>query len=320
MASEKALRRRKVLATIFIPYRFSSEGSKPIYQQPKKGEMMKYEPEAWKKAYQENGFIVVHDLLDPTTLSRARDELTRIIENLERLPPSLIDKVFFERDHVKNNPQWYAGALNPEECGRAVRQIGDLALFDASFAELIRYQPMLDVLETIFESSEFSFNYLIGRPKAARVGNGISNGHFHRDTPFEEFTSANTVVVIMCLNDMIAENGATEFIKGSHQVSDEEAKKACWRDVEADKLNLKDRVTICCSAGAGVFFSTKTLHAAGHNRSDYPRHAIFAEWVGPGVLPTSPVRHVYQGLRPRSKDEAYQMQVKMSFAAPGASH
>jgi hypothetical protein len=54
-----------------------------------------------------------------------------------------------------------------------VRQIGDLALFDASFAELICYQPMLDVLETLFESSEFSFNYLIGRPKA-------SNSRFRR--------------------------------------------------------------------------------------------------------------------------------------------
>jgi ectoine hydroxylase-related dioxygenase (phytanoyl-CoA dioxygenase family) len=281
-----------------------------------KEKVMKYEPEAWRKAYQDNGFVVVQDLLDPTTLSRMRDELTRIIENLESLPPQLKEKIFFERDHVKNNPQYYAGIITPEECGVAVRQIGDLALFDASFAELICYPPMLDLLETLFESPEFSFNSLIGRPKAARVGNGVSNGHFHRDTSFEEFTSVNTVIVIICLNDMMAENGATEFIRGSHQVSDEEAKKACWRDVEADKLDLKRKLTIRCSAGAGIFFNTKVLHAAGHNRSDRPRHTILAEWVGPGVLPTSPVRYTYQGLRPRSKDVAYQAQVKMSFATP----
>src|SRR5215813_7547190 len=279
--------------------------------------MVKYEPEAWRKAYQDNGFVVVQDLLDPTTLSRVRDELTRIIENLESLPPSLKGKIFFERDHVKNNPQWYAGILNPEECGLAVRQIEDLALFDASFAELIRYQPMLDVLETLFESSEFSFNYLIGRPKAALVGNGISNGHFHRDTPFEEFTSVNTVIVIMCLNDTMAENGGTQFIRGSHQVSDEEAKKACWRDVEPQRLNLQEKVAVRCNAGAGIFFNTKTLHAAGHNRSESPRYTILAEWVGPDVLPTSPVRYAYQGLRPRSKVAAYQLQVKMSFALAG---
>ena len=188
---------------------------------------MKYEPEAWRKAYQENGFVVVEDLLDPAIFSIIREELTRIIENLECLPPSLKGKIFFEREHVKNNTQYYAGLLTPEECGLAVRQIMDLALFDDSFKDLICYPPMLDVLETLFDSSEFSFNYLIGRPKAARVGNGISNGHFHRDTPFEEFTSVNTVIVIMCLNDMMAENGGTQFIRGSHHISDEEAKKAC---------------------------------------------------------------------------------------------
>jgi ectoine hydroxylase-related dioxygenase (phytanoyl-CoA dioxygenase family) len=267
---------------------------------------MKYQPEAWRRAYQDDGFVVVQDLLDQPTLFRMRYEITRIIENLESLPPSLKKKIFFERDHVKNNPQYYAGILTPEECGLAVRQIEDLALFDASFAELICYFPMLDVLEILLESSEFSFNYLIGRPKAARVGNGISDGHFHRDTPFEDFTAVNTVLVIICLDDMMAENGGTEFIRGSHKVSDDEAKKDCWRDVEPGKLNLAEKVGIRCSAGAGIFFNTKTLHAAGHNRSDRPRHTILAEWVGPDVLPTSAVRYAYQGLRPRSQVGAYQ--------------
>ena len=277
---------------------------------------MIYEPEVWKKAYQDDGFVIVHDLLDPATLSSLRGSLERIMEDRESLTPSLKEKLFLERDHVKNNPQYYADTLTPEECGNAVRQIEDLALFDPAFAELICYHPMLDVLESLFGSPEFSFNYLIGRPKAARVGNGISNGNFHRDTPFEEFTSVNTATVILCLNEMVAENGATEFIRGSHQVSDEEAKKPDWREVEAYKVNLEERVVVRCSAGAGIFFNTKILHAAGHNRSDHPRHTILAEWVGPEVLPTTPIRYAYQGLRPRSKEPAYQRQVKMSFAQP----
>jgi ectoine hydroxylase-related dioxygenase (phytanoyl-CoA dioxygenase family) len=277
---------------------------------------MKKNSEALRKAYQDNGFVVVQDLLDATTLSKVGNKLTRITENTDSLPPSLKEKIFFESDHVKNNPQWYDGILTPEECGLAVRQIADLALFDASFADLIRYAPLLDVLETLFESSEFSLDCLIGRPKAAHVGNGISNGHFHRDTPFEEFTAVNNLIVIICLNEMMDENGATKFIRRSHKVSDEEAKNPRWRDVEEEKLNrqdLEEKITMRCSAGAGIFFNTKILHAAGHNRSDRTRHTIFAEWVGPGVLPTSPIRHAYQGLRPRSKDAAYQMQAKMSF-------
>src|SRR5262245_37555676 len=275
------------------------------------------EPSVWQRVYDNDGFVIVHDLLDPVTLSRLLDRLENIMEHRESLTPSLKEKLFLERDHVKNNPQYYAGLLTAEECGDAVRQIEDLALFDPAFAGCIYYPSMLDVLEALFRSSEFSFNYLIARPKAARVGNGISNGNFHRDTPFEEFTYVNTAVVILCLNDMMAENGATQFIRGSHQVSDEEAKKAKWREVEEGKVNLDDKVAVRCGAGAGIFFNTKILHAAGPNRSADPRYTILAEWVGPDVLPTSPIRYAYQGLKPRSKDPAYQRQLTLSF--PGAN-
>lgn len=274
---------------------------------------MRYEPNAWAKAYREDGFVVVEDVLSPDLLATLREALMRVIENLDSLPPQLKAKIFFEHQHVKNNPQWYAGVLTPEECGDSVRQIEDLALFDLAFAELIYHPPLLDVLEAVFESPEFSLTYVVGRPKAARFGNGISDGNFHRDTPFEEFTASDTVVVILCLDDMTGENGATAFVRGSHRVSDEEAKKPCWREVDKSSVNPEETIALRCPAGSAVFFNTKTLHAAGHNRSDHTRHTILLEWVGPNVLPTSPERHAYQGLKPRSKDPVFQRQMMMTF-------
>ena len=274
---------------------------------------MRHEPEEWKRGYREDGFVVVPELLDPATLSTLRERLERVTGNLDALPPGLRGKVFLEREHVKNNPQWYDGVLTPEECGDSVRQIDDLPLFDSAFAELICYPPLLDVLEALFESPEFSFNYLVGRPKAARVGNGVSDGNFHRDTPFEDFTFSNTVVAVLCLDDMTGENGGTSFIRASHKVSDEEAREPRWREVSTDQINLEDRVVVRCPAGAGVFFNSKILHAAGHNRSEETRHTLFFEWVGPNVLPTSPVRYAYQGLKPRSHDPAFRKQIEMTF-------
>jgi len=130
---------------------------------------MRYEPENWKRAYQDDGFVIVQDLIDPSTLSALLDGMDKITGDPRNLPPHLKEKIFLERDHVKNNPQWYIGSLTPEECGNSVRQIVDLALFDPLFAGLICYPPLLDVLEVLFDSAEFSFTLLVGKPKAARV-------------------------------------------------------------------------------------------------------------------------------------------------------
>jgi ectoine hydroxylase-related dioxygenase (phytanoyl-CoA dioxygenase family) len=271
------------------------------------------EPEAWKKAHDEDGYLIVPDVLDAGTLAGLRDALDRITGGLDRLRPALREKIFLERDHVLNNPQWYSGVLTPEQCGTSVRQIADLAVFDRVFAELICHPPLLDVLEALFGSPEFSLSLLQGRPKAARVGNGISNGAFHRDTPFEEFTAANTIISLLCLDDMTGANGSTMFIRGSQAVPAEEARKPCWREVAPETLPDADKVVVRCPAGSGIFFSSKTLHAAGHNRSDQPRRTIQSEWVGPGVLPTSLARSCGEGLRPRSKDPLYQKQIRMTF-------
>jgi ectoine hydroxylase-related dioxygenase (phytanoyl-CoA dioxygenase family) len=274
---------------------------------------MQVAPEEWRRAYQDDGFLIVQHLLDSALVSTLRDGLDKITGEHASLPPRLQEKIFLEREHVRNNPQWYTGTLAPEDCGGAVRQVADLALFAPAFAELICHPPLLDVLETLFASPEFSFTYMVGRPKAARVGNGISNGNFHRDTPFEDTTATDTVIALLCLDDMAGDNGRTSFIRGSHQVSDAEAADPRWREVAADSLDLGERVDIRCPAGAGIFFSSKVLHAAGHNRSDRPRRTILSEWGGPGVLPTSAARYAYQGLRPRSRDSLYQKQTRMTF-------
>jgi ectoine hydroxylase-related dioxygenase (phytanoyl-CoA dioxygenase family) len=274
---------------------------------------MQHAPKEWRRAYRDDGFLIVQDLLDSPLVFRLRDGLDKITGALASLPPRLREKIFLKRDHVRNNPQWYMGILAPENCGGAVRQVADLGLFARAFAELICHPPLLEVLETLFASPEFSFTYMVGRPKAARVGNGISNGNFHRDAPFEDTTSTDTVIALLCLDDLTGDNGATSFIRGSHKVSDGEAADPRWRDVAADRLDLRERVDVRCPAGAGVFFSSKVLHAAGHNRSDHPRRTILSEWAGPGVLPTSPVRYAYQGLRPRSQDALYQKQTRMTF-------
>jgi hypothetical protein len=138
---------------------------------------MQSQPEDWRTAYQNDGFVVVPDLLDPYTLLQLREGLEQITRHPEQVPVHLREHLFFQRDHVRNHPHWYTD-LTPDQCGNSVRQVAELALFAPRFADVICYPPLLEVLECLFASPEFSFCLLVGRPKAARVGNGIQNGHF----------------------------------------------------------------------------------------------------------------------------------------------
>jgi len=117
---------------------------------------MEHAAEEWRKAYQDDGFVIVPDVLDSALVSRLRDGMDKITGGLGSLPPRLKEKIFLERDHVRNNPQWYTGILAPEDCGDAVRQLADLGLFAPAFAEVICHPPLLDILETLFASPEFS--------------------------------------------------------------------------------------------------------------------------------------------------------------------
>jgi ectoine hydroxylase-related dioxygenase (phytanoyl-CoA dioxygenase family) len=112
---------------------------------------------------------------------------------------------------------------------------------------------------------------------------------------------------------MTGENGATQFIRGSHKISDEEARKPFWREVDKNKFSPEEMATAQCPAGSAIFFDTKLLHAAGHNRSARPRRTIQMEWVGENSLPVSPIRYAFQGLKPRSRQPAYAKQIRMAF-------
>src|SRR5262245_66540144 len=115
---------------------------------------MKVRLEECRRTYQGDGFVVVPELLEPALLTRLREGMDGIIGKFGTLRPHLREKIFLERDHVRNNPQWYSGHLTPEQCGDAVRQIADIALFGPPFAEVLCYPPLLDVLEALFESPE----------------------------------------------------------------------------------------------------------------------------------------------------------------------
>lgn len=269
---------------------------------------MKHEPEKWRADYEATGYLVVEDVLDAGTLQSLRQGIERITRDPDALPDRLKRHIHFERDYVKSQPQY--NELTSEQVGNAVRNIMELPVFDRVFAELICYEPLLDVLEALFGSSEFAFHNYKCIIKAPRIS---SEFRWHRDLPYLQHSTPNLITAMLCLDEMTEANGATVVLPGTHRIDHDAVRGS---DVEISEEQLPkgaQRVSVNCPAGSAVLFHVNIIHGGPANRSESPRRNVIGIWSGPDTYPTTASRYAYQDLMPRSKDSARQKQVAMTF-------
>jgi ectoine hydroxylase-related dioxygenase (phytanoyl-CoA dioxygenase family) len=269
---------------------------------------MKHEPDRWKADYERDGYLVVEDCLDASTLALLREKTDDIQKNIDALPPGLRRHISLETDFAKTQPD--KNDLPPDKLGKAIKLVMELPAFDRAFSDLIMYQPLLDVLETIFGSTEFAFHNYKAIIKAPHVSSAFV---WHRDLPYLEHSTPNLITAMLCLDDMTEANGATVVLPGTHRVPHESVGQ---QDVAIPEDKLpKDakRVTVTCPAGSAVLFHVNIIHGGGANRSSIPRRNLISIWSGPDTYPVNPWRYAYQDLMPRSKDPARQKQVRMTF-------
>jgi phytanoyl-CoA hydroxylase len=194
--------------------------------------------------------------------------------------------------------------------GNAIRNIMELPLFAPETADLICHERLLDILEAIFQSSEFHFHNYQCIVKAPRVSSAFC---WHRDLPYLRHSTRNLITAMLCVDPMTRENGATMVYPGTHRVSDEEVSDED-RDIPPGRLPRDiEPVTIECPAGSAVLFHVNIIHGGGPNRSEIPRRNIIGIWAGPDTYPVTGARYAYGELYPRSKHAARRRQVSMTF-------
>jgi ectoine hydroxylase-related dioxygenase (phytanoyl-CoA dioxygenase family) len=268
---------------------------------------MKHDPQSWKADYERDGYVVVPDAVDPRTLSQLRAAVEKITNDPDAMPSHLLRHLHFERNYVRQRPGM--NDLTSEQVGNAVRNIMELPLFAPEFAELIVYPPVLDVLEALFGTSEFSFHNYKCIIKSARVS---SRFVWHRDLPYLEHSTPNLITAMICLDEMTEANGATVVMPGTHRVPHESVTEADT-DIPEEKLPPGERAVVRCPAGSLVLFHVNIVHGGGANRTDHPRRNVISIWSGPDTYPTTAARYAYQDLMPRSTDPARRRQVRMTF-------
>jgi ectoine hydroxylase-related dioxygenase (phytanoyl-CoA dioxygenase family) len=269
---------------------------------------MKHDPERWKRDFERGGYLVVEGVLDSATLARLREATERICNNRDSLPPHLREHVRLETEFLKRQP--HAFDLPAEKLGNAVKSIMELPLFDPVFAELICFQPQLDILETMLGTTEFAFYNYKATIKSARVSSRVV---WHRDLPFLEHSTPDLITCMLCLDDMTEASGATVVLPGTHRIPHEQILQSDTDIPEEQLPRDAPRQMICCPAGSAVLFHVNIIHGGPANRSENPRRNIISIWSGSDAFPIKAWRGAYHGLMPRSKNVARQRQLRMAF-------
>lgn len=212
--------------------------------------------------YQANGFAVVPDCLgDPV-----RQAAIRAVEDIQArvgdLPAGLSRHLVMERDL----PDGKRGGVSAAEAGDAIFIIGDLAAFDRRLVAPLVEDRVVALVRSALGVDDVRLHLCNMTGKAPRVGSGIG---WHQDFPNKYICpgSPSFVRVLLCLDPMDGDNGATRFLAGSHRGKG------------------GDEVTVSCGAGDAVLVHPLVRHGGTPNHSDRHRRVLVAQWGRPDDPP-----------------------------------
>lgn len=261
------------------------------------------DPARWLSDYDANGYVVVENAIDPGTIAELTAELDRIEAQVAAgtLSPGLRRWISTERERTRH---YRAGEVDSD----TISNIMELPIFAPVFRDLIIYPRVLDILEALFQTTEFSFhNYKC----ICKMPGNVAPFAWHRDLPYLQHTTPNLITCMLCLDPMTKENGGTVVCPGSHLIPHEDVKPG---DVDIDEADVPaNRVTVECPAGSAVLFHVSIVHGGGPNLSTTKRRNAISIWAGPDCYPTTGARYAYEYVKPRSTDPHRQKEIQMTF-------
>ena len=192
-------------------------------------------------AVQEDGYVIVPDLISQELIARIRSESAPFLR--------------------------YEGRTEFE--GYKTRRI--YAVIEKTLAcnPLVEHPLVLALLDRLLMPS-----YLLSQLQVIEVLPGEVRQPLHHDDGFYPIPRPRKpfgAALIWALDDFTAENGATLVCPKSH----------LWGEVTPGEIDVDEMVPAVMPAGSAVFFLGTLWHCAGANRSDRPRLAATTQYCEP---------------------------------------
>ena len=231
--------------------------------------------------FNENGVIVIPDLLNADLLDRIRQEYAGLLDGLyadwqrQGLVPPADGLDFYEKLLVSYRAKcdWFQ-PMDISLPGDTIRDDTPFHFGPAVF-DMITHGPLLDVVEALIgpEITSNPIQHVRLKPPAINLRDTENRAHimatdWHQDraVAHEDGDQTQMVTVWLAISDATLENGCLQAIKGKPRMYPHCPKK---QTAIADGfLDLDQAVPLPVPAGGAVIFHPLTPHASLNNVSD----------------------------------------------------
>lgn len=227
------------------------------------------------RAYQQDGYLLVEDFLDPEELECWRQSVTEAIEQRagKKMPGS--DAKIGEDDGINKDSDYYGKVfdqmLNLWQTNDKVRQL----MLDENLGAMVAELANWDGTRIWHDQA------LIKRPWANPTS-------WHLDTPFWSFSDRRALSIWVALDDATYQNGCLYFIPGSyHNTTFENPGIGKNMDAIFDfypQFKATKSVAVPMKAGSCSFHNGLTIHGAGANMTNGSRRAMTCAYMPDGAV------------------------------------
>lgn len=220
--------------------------------------------------YNENGYLVVADVLSEKQLASVRQEVDDIVAKAAsvRVNNEIYD---LEDSHSADNVR--------------VRRIKEPARWLPSIDRLKSDPRLLSIL-TALMGPDIRFQVSKLNMKSAGFGAPVQ---WHQDWAFYPHTNQNLLAAGVLLDDMTLDNGPLLVLPGSHKgpIYDHHAEGAfCGAiNLSTADIDFTQAVALTGPAGAVTFHHVRAVHGSAANRSSRPRRLLLFQYTAVDAWP-----------------------------------
>lgn len=259
-------------------------------------------------SYEENGFLVIEDILPQSDIARARQVVAEFVERSRAVTQH--DSVYdLEPGHSAEQPR--------------VRRLKDPCSLDPIFSQIGFAGPVLDCIADLigpdirYQASKLNL-------KSPSFGSPVE---WHQDFAFYPHSNDDLLAVGYALDDCTLENGCMLMLPGSHhgKILDHHQDGAFVGavDVAQQGVDTSKAVPVTVCAGGISLHHCRMLHASAPNTSRQPRRLFLIQFAALDAWPMTETvadiaafdAKILRG-RPTRAFRAKQMDIRVPLPTP----